>query len=106
MTLVSICDTPVTDGIAFCVADIDRFTDSDGFLSDGGELYKGDFERPAAPIRTIPIIKPEKVSNHDVCKQEDQCLLTSCFACLAVTGSCSVGECGRLSQPVWLLGAL
>ena len=26
--------------------------------------------------------------------------------CLAVTGGGSVGECGRLSQPSWLLGVL
>jgi len=26
--------------------------------------------------------------------------------CLAVRGGGSVGECGRLSQPSWLLGAL
>jgi len=26
--------------------------------------------------------------------------------CLAVTGGGSVGKCGRLSQPSWLLGAL
>jgi len=33
-----------------------------------------------------------------------QCVM--CITVLVVTGGGSVGECGRLSQPRWLLGAL
>jgi len=32
--------------------------------------------------------------------------ITTTILCLAVTGGGSVGECGRLSHPSWLLGTL
>ena len=60
--------------------------------------------------RYLPVYIP--VTNYTACDRRSHVslvqadLLHLTIRCLAVTGGGSIGECGRLSQTSWFLGAL